>query len=119
MDGKYEYAFAESLKTVLEEAENEGVLSVYFDIQKQKAEVFFYIDDFLRMVKGFPGSVSEERLHRDDPFYKYRWKRDKNHRIPSRTDPFQNVSVYTILCEAERNRKLEKDWISAKIARVD
>lgn len=108
MDGKYEYAFAESLKTVLEEAENEGVLSVYFDIQKQKAEVFFYIDDFLRMVKDFPGSVSEERLHRDDLLYKYRW-----------TYPFQNVSVYTILCEAERNRKLERDWISAKIARVD
>jgi len=108
MDGKYEYAFAESLKTVLEEAENEGALVVYFDIRNQKAEVLFYIDDFLRIVKGFPGSVSEERLHRDDPFYKYRW-----------TYPFQNVLVCAILREAERNRKLEQDWISTKIARVD
>jgi len=108
MDGKYEYAFAESLKTVLEEAKNEGALAVYFDIREQKAEVLFSDDDFLRMVKGFPGSVSEERLHRDDLFYKYRW-----------IYPFQNVSVYAILREEERNRMLEQDWISTKIARVD
>lgn len=106
MDGKYEYAFAESLKTVLEEAKNEGVLGVYFDIRKQKAEVLFLIDDFLRIAKGFPGAVSEER--RDDSLYEYRW-----------TYPFQNVLVYAILCEAERNRKLEQDWISTKVARVD
>lgn len=106
MDGKYEYAFAELLKTVLEEAGNEGALAVYFDIQKPKAEVFFYIDDFLRIAKGFPDAVSEER--RDDCLYEYRW-----------TYPFQNVSMYTILSEAERNRKLEQDWISTKIARVD
>jgi hypothetical protein len=108
MDEKYEYAFAESLKTVLEEAKNEGALSVYFDVREQKAEVLFSVDNFLRMVKGFPGSVSEERLHRDDPFYKYRW-----------TYPFQNVLVYAILRETERNRNLEQDWISTKIARVD
>ena len=106
MDGKYEYAFAESLKTALEEAKNEGALAVYFDIKYQKAEVFFCVDDFLRMVKGFPGTVSEER--HDDPLYEYKW-----------TYPFQNVSLYAILCEAERNRKLEQDWVSAKIARVD
>jgi len=108
MDGKYEYAFAESLKTVLEEAKNEGALGVYFDIRKQKAEVLFPIDDFLRMVKGFPGAASEERRHRDDSPYGYRW-----------TYPFQNVLVYTILCEAERNSMLEQDWISTKIARAD
>jgi hypothetical protein len=108
MDEKYEYAFAESLKTVLEEAKNEGALSVYFDVRGQKAEVLFSVDNFLRMVKGFPGSISEERLRRDDPFYKYRW-----------TYPFQNVLVYAILRETERNRNLEQDWISTRIARVD